>query len=560
MQRRSFLKSGSALLFAGAGCQTTQSIADQSPAAKTPVLTSISSVVARTCAWTSFTPDAAGNVMLLPSGHPSGDIRIVFQAPYPSKISVDVRGQVVLREADNTLSQGEGYYRINGVTLATTQDTFDWDVTVTPPSSERVEPSFQLNIRNVSVNPNFSGADRTSAPLSFTFTRPPVPDLDIWLAANLAVRDAINWEASNGNFGYLSWTAQDKQFFRDTVAAAWNTKFLLLEDPPRNQLTPGDTDDPKTVLAEGDAWPLFAAHAAYSLAVEIGGWTSWSMTAYTADQLAVLLDSREMFRRDNALNGYVIKEGSGFDGVVPASPWTTLLFLYENGIYTCRSRLDVIDRMLDWCRSNLMHFIGGFEAKNMQDQWQYRGCPPVFRIIQGTPFPASGDVSISGIHHRTAGCWGTTAFLRATLRVLNIPVKHEEHVSHSMPYFMTEGLYLDHADDPYNRLSKATPPFPARELLIDQATRDAFFGNGVSSTQQNANIGRRTRELGLKYLANELLRNRCKDIADNKSHAASDVLKSLQPNFTLADLEAQDLWTKLDAKIAGLGGCTMIPQ
>jgi hypothetical protein len=181
------------------------------------------------------------------------------------------------------------------------------------------------------------------------------------------------------------------------------------------------------------------------------------------------------------------------------------------------------------------------------------------RIIQGTPFPASGVPSSAGIRHRTAGCWGTTSYLRAILRVVNIPVKHEDHVGHAMPYFLSEGLYLSHGDDPYNRLSKATPPFPAGELLIDQATRDAWFGGGVSNNQQTQNIGRRTRELAIRYLSDELLRNHCADLAANKSHADSDVFNSLKGNYTVAELEGQGLWGRIEAKITSLGGCAQIP-
>jgi hypothetical protein len=546
------------MLLAGC-CTPLQQLANGSPAAKTPLLTSISSVVPRSGAWTAFTPDASGNVMLLPSGHPNGDIRIVFQAPYPSSITADIGGIWVLREFDNSQGYGEGYYRINSIAQDASQTTFNWDVTFTPPGSSRVETSFQLNVKNVSVNGTLSGTDKTSAPLTLTFTRPPVPDLDAWLNANTTVRDAIVWEAPGGASSFHSWTAQNADFLRTTFAGAWNTIFPLINDPPPNQITLADTDDPKTGLSEGDAWPLFVSHVAYSLAGEIGGWTGWSITGYSSDQLAILLDSREMFQWDGGANAYVIHEGSSFHGVVPASPWTTLLFLYESGIYTCRSRIAVIDAMLNWCRANLMHFAGAFEAKNMQDQWQYRGCPPVLRMIEGTPFPA-GPAGTSGIHHRTAGCWGTTGFLRAVLRVLNIPVQHDEHQGHSMPNFLTEGLYLDHADDPYNRLTTATPPFSAHELLIDQATHDAWFGNGVSNMQQLANVGRRTREVAVKYLSDELLRNRCADMTSGSSHAASQVAATLALTFSVADLEAQDLWTKLDAKIANLGGCTKVPQ
>jgi hypothetical protein len=565
MERRTFLKSGGALLLVNSGCQTVQQIADSSPPAKTPVLTSISTVVPRTCAWTTFPAAGVGTstFALLPSGHVSGDIRMVFQAPYPSAISADIDGTWVLRQADNTQGPGEGYYKINSITLASTKDTFDWDVTFTPWASSRVKAAFQLNIRNVSINSKYSGTDKTSPPLSLTLTRPPPLDVDAWLIANPTIQNAILWEAPGGGASpYGSWAQQDKDFLRNTFRAAWNTDFLLLADPPGNQVTLGDTDAPKTGLGINDAWPLFISHVAYSLAAELGGWTSWSLTGYSSDQLAILLDSRETFRWDSGSNSYVIHEGSSLVGVVPASPWTTLSFLYQNGIYTCRSRIHVINQMLEWCRTNLIHFGGDFQAKNMEDQWQYRGCPPVVRMIQGTPWPSSPVASSSGIRHRTAGCWGSTGFLRAVLRVLNIPVKHEEHEGHSMPYFMTEGLYMDHGDDPYSRLTRATPPFAAHELLIDQSTRDAWFGTGVPHDQQAANVGRQTRVLAIKYLSDELLSERCADIAANKSHADSAVFGSLNRNYTVADLEAlkpQDLWTQLDAKIAGFGGCTKIP-
>ena len=559
MKRQEFFKIGIALLLVSTGCVKTSQIADNSPAAKTPVLTSVSSVAPRPCTWTNFTPNAAGNYELLPSGHPSGDIRVVFKAPYPSKIEVNIEDRFFLREPDNTQGSGEGSYKINSINLAVAQDTFDWDVTVTPPAGQRVEPGFHLNIVNVSLNSAFTGTNMRSEPLALHFTRAPMPDLNNWLDANPRVRDAIVWEFSNGVFNYFWWPAHNRQMLSDAVAAAWNTNSLLLNDPPPNTLTLADSAPPRTILTQGDAWALYVTQVAYSLAAEIGGWTSWSITTYSTDELAILLDSREMFRWSSAGNGYEIHEGGSPVGVVPASPRTTLLFLYENGIYTCRSRLDVIDRMLDWSRQNLAHFSGGFEAKNMEDQWQYRGCPPVLRMIQGTPFPASPVPSFAGILHRTAGCWGTTAFLRAVPRVLNIPVKYEEHVNHAMPYFITEGLYLSHGDDPYSRLSKATPPFPARELLIDQATRDAWFGSGVSTAQQNLNVGRRTLDLAIKYLPDELLRNRCADIAANKSHADSAVFDSLKTNYTVAELEGRDLWGKIDTKIAGFGGCTKIP-
>jgi hypothetical protein len=33
----------------------------------------------------------------------------------------------------------------------------------------------------------------------------------------------------------------------------------------------------------------------------------------------------------------------------------------------------------------------------------------------------------------------------------------------------------------------------------------------------------------------------------------------LKSNYRVAELESQDLWGRIDAKITGLGGCTQIP-
>jgi hypothetical protein len=560
MQRRTFLKVGGAVLLTR--CTAAQQIGESAPPAQTPVLKSLKSVAPRTCAWTDFSGDDAGNFVVLPSGHPSGDIRVVIGAPYPSKMAIDVDGRDFLREPDPQLSPGEGYYRINTINLAENKDTFDWDITITPPAWDRMEPMFRINISNVSVNPGYSGADKTSGPLALPLVRSPVADLDAWLNQNPTVRDAINWEGSGGP--WRSWSSEQKDFLRRTFAAAWNTNFLLLEDPPRNIVTRGDTESPLTVISDGDAWGLYVAHISYNLATEIAGWTSWSLTSYPQDQLEALLDSRQMFRWNNGYRGFEVCDGQDSESVVPASPWTTLLFLYENGIYTCRSRADVIARMLEWCRQNLKHFSGGFEAKNMEDQWQYRGCPPVFRIIQGTAFPGAEVESFRGVLHRTAGCWGTTSFLKATLRVLNIPVKQVVVPSsgveqHALPSFMSEGLYMTHGDDPYNRLTTVTPPYPSREFLIDQARFDQWFGSGVAAGEQLKNVGRQVLELAIQHLPDELLRNRCKDQAANTAKEDSLVYSSFKNRFTVAELDAQNLWTRLDDKINSLGGCAQIP-
>ena len=230
-------------------------------------------------------------------------------------------------------------------------------------------------------------------------------------------------------------------------------------------------------------------------------------------------------------------------------------------------RLKTIGNLLDWCRSNMIHFLGRFNAKNMEGHWQYRGEAPISRVISGTTivfYPyKKGDTSPPLVEsgHFTAGCWGTTAFLRAVLRVVNIPVKETTADGHSLPYFMSEGKHLSHGDDPYDRFSSNRElhlphPHLVEELFIDQTTYDAWFGPGVAS--EGANVSRRPRELAIEYLPRYLLAQRCRDIREGKSHADSWVYNSFQRNYSVEDLEAMNLWSRIDGKINRLGGCETV--
>ena len=379
------------------------------------------------------------------------------------------------------------------------------------------------------------------------------PDLDRWLNDHRSIRNAIVWESSSGARNYSHWSSSQKQALNSAFLAAWNRSALTLADPPPNAVSPNDNEHATTVLASAHAWPLYLAHVAQSLAVEIGEWVNWSIRSYSADKLKILFDSREFFKWDSSKNGYRIEQSKG--RVVPAPPKSIFAFLSNNDCIAY-NRLYTIAGLLEWCRSNLVHFLGGANAQNMEDQWQYRGYPPVSRIIAGTPF--TGRPSY-GIAHRTAGCRGTCGFLRSVLRVVNIPVEQVHACGHALPFFTTENRYLTHGDDPYNALTRATPPYPARELLINQAKYDSWFGPGVPSSDVCNNVGRRTRELAITYLPNYLLYKHCSDIAAGRSHADSEVYEVFNRNYTVSQLEAEELWERLDEKIESFGGCSNIP-
>jgi hypothetical protein len=379
-------------------------------------------------------------------------------------------------------------------------------------------------------------------------------DLDAWLGANAAINTAIVWEDSSGAHAWTGWDAGRKAELRQAFESARSRGSIVVPDVPANQATLTDSQNVTTILAAGDAWAYFKASVAQSLAQEIGAQLPWSIHAYSAEQLSQLFDSREMFRfTTSPATGYRIDSAHGH--IVPAPPSRSYSFLGTTGLIG-GTRLDTLARVVDWCRANLVHFSGGTTAANMEDQWQYRGWPPMTRVLSGTIQTSRPQL---GTMHRTAGCWGTTGFLRALMRAINIPVKLVTNAGHAQPWFMADGRYLSHGDDPYNQLTRATPPIPAGDIPIDQAKFDAWFGSSVSAADKLNNVGRRTRELSVTYLPNLLLHKYCSDIAAGKTHAAGEVFAILSVNYTVAELEAQTLWTRMDAKIAGFGGCAHVP-
>jgi hypothetical protein len=324
-------------------------------------------------------------------------------------------------------------------------------------------------------------------------------------------------------------------------------------DVPPNQAALADDQLVTTILATGDAWAYYKASVAQSLAAEIGQQLGWSLTGHSADQLAQLFDSRQMFLWSAAPAGYRIDSMHGH--LVPGPPARSYEFLGTSSLIA-NDRLATLANVVGWCRANLVHFSGGTTAANMQDQWQYRGWPPMARVLDGTlqtSHPALGTL------HRTAGCWGTVGLLRALLRVISVPVKLVTNAGHAQPWFMVDGRYLSHGDDPYNALTKASPPIPPGEILIDQTKFDDWFGSGVSDAAKLANVGRRSRELAVTYLPNYLLHAYCHDQSAGAAHGVGQVFDIFTPNYTVAALEAANLWTRMDAKVSGFGGCPHVP-
>jgi hypothetical protein len=387
------------------------------------------------------------------------------------------------------------------------------------------------------------------------------PSLDEWVRVRPNIAQAITWDFGKGPQPYASWPDPFKARLRSAYARAWNNEPSGLVDPPPNQLARKDDEFPNTVLTLDHAFALHAALVGNSLAIEIGHRVPWSIADYAAPALAALFDASPWIRRKVA-DGYEI----WLNGV-PAPPETSLAFLRAKKLVDANRRATIV-RLLEWCAFRMSHFAGNQSAGNFEAHWQYRGMPPVSRVIGGTRYDGSVASQKGSARYYTAGCWGTTATLAAVLRTVNIPVAQvfPQHMSphrgfesrverHSAPHFISEDLYLSHGDDPYNAQLRLQPSFDVAEILIDKAQYEAWFPPGVTPvTGTPRNVGRRVVELSARHLPIYTLNQHVQDMLAKSGRAAGKVYGGFRPYYTVAELEAMRLWERLDAKVAQLGG------
>lgn len=315
-----------------------------------------------------------------------------------------------------------------------------------------------------------------------------LPNLSLWLTMHPKLREALNWEGKNGAENYFKWPWDRKAKLDRYFQMAWNGEAYGLPDPPANLKAQVDGQTVQQLLSGVDALNLYLATAAQSLALEAGRHLPWQLEDSAPADIAVILDSREMFTRWEDGRYMVYGHRTGF--VLPPPPDAGYAFMQDK---IGRDRFGTIVSVLDWAGRNLIHFEGEITAKNMEAQWQYRGLPPATRMIKGTYYSREGGgVSFS---RRTAGCTGTSGFLRAVLRCVNIPVRLVEACGHITVYFPTEKRYLSHGDDPYSRTDGWGTPCAAAKLLIDEATFNSWLGKQVPRAECAKNVGRGAREI-----------------------------------------------------------------
>jgi hypothetical protein len=438
-----------------------------------------------------------------------------------------------------------------------------------PKSGQPTRPRSRRKVRTAKHNKR--RLPRGSAAVGSPF-RDPWSDL---FARIPLLHDAIVWFAPGpaaSIFGvetpFRQWSPRQKAALKSVWTQIVNgTAPSLSFEPPVILSVNSGGDLFSTELTEAMAWRYFLYYTAQSLAVESQRLVSWSLREYSRVDLVFLLNSSSLFYYSSALGRYfVVSEHPSLPGhgaSQPGDPVRTFEMVNARALVGADADTTVY-RVLDWCRSNLEHFGGLSTPQNFQAYWGYPGWPPIDRVLRGTSHPQEGFA------HWTAGCWGTTGFLRHILRTVNIPVELETVDGHALPHFRLprrggapKDIYLSHGDDPYGLDWVCTPPVPISKLPIDETRFDTWFGSNAVLPPGGSNVGRATAELAVQFLSNFLLRLHCDDLVAGRNHAQSWVVDpqygGLGLYYSVLELENMQLWTRMDAKIASLGGCLNVP-
>lgn len=355
------------------------------------------------------------------------------------------------------------------------------------------------------------------------------PSLPTWLARHPNIARAIRWQhlpASPSNvyavpndshkIAWDNWSLAQRTDLIDAYrdACVWfecgaHQKAMDpagLTDQPVN-VNPNVNLDTVTALQSvtpAYMWRLYIAHVAFALAAQRKGQLPWTIVNDSDEALRYLFDSTTMawniggaYYGMGTYSAFVpARRADNLPKTAFAPPMWTYPWLKRSGLIGA-TRLATIGNVLEWMRQNMVHFFDTDTFANVNAIWQYRGYPPLSKIIGGT---IDANNPGMGVRHWTAGCHGSVGFLSAVLRAVNIPVQPVWVCGHELACFVTEHLYLDHGDDPYNQNVKNSSA-PILSLLVDEATYELWFNTDLTVNITNtaspgcANVGRRAAEL-----------------------------------------------------------------
>ena len=401
-----------------------------------------------------------------------------------------------------------------------------------------------------------------------------VVDVAQFLAEHARVADAMEWLGRDSQYRpYVTWPQRMKEKLVLAVIALVG-EGNRLPDVMINLAagSRGDDDHPLTVVSPEDAEDVYVANIAYSLLIDMTGILPWSLDDLSDRELEMLLGSQGFFSEYGSIAG--VSEGYMVAGMTAPAPPEVIRDFLENNDLVRGNRYETIARTVEWTRHHLTHYSCLPSTSNMENHWDYRGIPPLARMFAGTkrkPWQSPSGCRTGAdqsAQRYTWGCHGTAWFFSHVLRAVNIPVEaprtyYAVCAGHAAVSFPSEDVYLSHGDDPYNRFTWYSPPFPepfpSSDLLISGSRFREWFNSSHSNEENRWNVGRRVRELAVENLPQLLLHWRCLDLADGLPKESGRVYRpgssGIGRDWTVAELEAMGFWERMDAKIAEYGGC-----
>ena len=233
------------------------------------------------------------------------------------------------------------------------------------------------------------------------------------------------------------------------------------------------------------SFDLYLKTVAMQLALELGNFLPWKLSDYRAQDVAVVMDGRNLFRYFPAGSQpwggtqTASSEGYAAVGTTPAPPLVAMKFLLREGMIRA-NRWESLSQWLEWERSNLEHTFGSPQSltgecgkEYHEVYWGTKGSQPVAFVLHGTtmacplvsvPGSGGGNAPYSQeIKHYTGGCGMTGALNHRMMRQINLAAEWIAY-THAQSRFVVEQA-------PFRSMTTAL----AAELPADPAIEDGVL-------------------------------------------------------------------------------------
>lgn len=210
---------------------------------------------------------------------------------------------------------------------------------------------------------------------------------------------AIVWDEPNGPVAYPAWSSEQHRDLARVLAREPG-----LEPKPAGAAAEGGagTGSACSTLAPDAAWTVYLSHVAHALRLEAEHRLPWSLLSLTPDQLAVLLDGRELFRRNPADGRYAYGPAGA---VADSDRRTAYRFLRDRDLLR-PSQEETAWAVAGWLRSR----VGSPRKPPTPHEASGR-----FRTVGGILQPADGGAP------EIADCHELSGLMTALLRSVNVP-------------------------------------------------------------------------------------------------------------------------------------------